>query len=477
MWLHLRDPEIATATGAEKTELSGKMLNAMLAVMDGSDSYAMWPLLYGDWSQAARKWTGKEIIHAGRKNTARQDPSFVIFGVETSITGSHPDAYFYDDPISYERLRSDTNWLQAVNEQVSSLVPVIQGDGLIVWVGTRYDDSDHFGVAFDAKDGASVATVSGMQTDSIVTDPELGHVHVYFMAGRDADGKPTTPKVWPESRLARWAKKDPIRYAAQIMNDPTLSEHNPITREQIQQCAVDSADVPWNALRFAICFDTAFAHGDRRVGKDETVFIVHGYPRNGSGDVYVCEVHGSQEWRAEDFFKRVVMKVQQYRMQGRKVFAMAGDFFASGGRAGTLVPAFRNYFHDVNEPMPTIYEYNRNQKGQDKTTRIVSAANYWVDGHVRWVRGAPGINKLLEQMAKIGQIMINKRAKDDYVDAHADAFQDDLYQPMRRVGPQKAPWDRASTLTATEGLDLRMFDDDEAAQWRRENPREPLRNP
>ena len=110
----------------------------------------------------------------------------VIFGVETSITGSHPDALFYDDPISYERLTTDTNWLETVNSQISSLIPVVQGDGLVVWVGTRYDEEDHFGVAFRS---SGVASVSGMQTDSIPLDPE-GDIHVYFLAGRDGRASP-----------------------------------------------------------------------------------------------------------------------------------------------------------------------------------------------------------------------------------------------------------------------------------------------
>src|SRR6185295_3886478 len=126
LWLHLRDPDIATATGAEKEGLAQKMLEGMKAVLDGSDDSALWAKLYGDWSTGARKWTGREIVHTGRKNTSRQDPSMIIFGVETSITGSHPDALFYDDPISYERLTTDTNWLQAVNSQITSLIPVVQ---------------------------------------------------------------------------------------------------------------------------------------------------------------------------------------------------------------------------------------------------------------------------------------------------------------------------------------------------------------
>jgi len=342
---------------------------------------------------------------------------------------------------------------------------------IIIWVGTRYDDDDHLGVAFRDE---GVATLTGMETDSI-TASDGGKWHVYFLSARDKDEKPTAPKTWPEKRLKDYQRRDPLRYAAQVLNDPAISEFNPITRDQIQQCRIPSKDVPWHLLRYAICFDTAFAHGERRVAKDETVMVIHGYPRNGSGDVYVCEIYGSPLWRAEDFAKQMVAIVQRYRKQGRKVFALAGDFFASGGRGGTLELALRNFFSDVGEPMPMFYEFNRN-KGKSKIERIVNAATFWVDGHVKWVEGAPGMSHLLEQMAKIGQMMVNPKMKDDYVDAHADAFQPELYQPMKRVAQQKPPWEHGSQLLEVEGLDSRMFDDDDTARWRAENPREPLRN-
>ncbi len=81
----------------------------------------------------------------------------------------------------------------------------------------------------------------------------------------------------------------------------------------------------------------------------------------------------------------------------------------------------------------------------------------------------------MEQMARIGQYMVNPKLKIDWADAHSDAFQAELYQPMRRVQKQNAPWDRGSTLIEMEGVDSRMWEDDEARRWRDEAPREPLR--
>jgi hypothetical protein len=195
-------------------------------------------------------------------------------------------------------------------------------------------------------------------------------------------------------------------------------------------------------LRYAITCDTAFRFGERRVSKDETVFIVHGYAKDGSGDVYVVEVHGSPAWRAEDFAHRLVSKVQQYRRQGRRVFAIT-DERTPGGKNEAWRLALQSFFNDAGEPMPMFYEIDRWQ-GPKKTRRMHDAATFWVDGHVKVVEGAPGVDKLMDQMAKIGQYMINNKLKDDYADAHADAFRAELYVPMRRVAKQAAPWERGA---------------------------------
>lgn len=472
LWLHLRDPELSSYSGAESLRLAASILHSIKAVMDGSDPYALFMPLYGSWFGASRTWTGDTVTHAARRNVARKDPSFGTFAVETSILGAHPDAIFYDDPISYERLKSDTHWLEAVNSQVTSLYPVIQADGLVVWVGTRYDDADHFGVAFEQE---GIASIEGIASDSLRVT-EGGLWHVYFLAGRDGNGQPTTAKVWPEERLLNYQRRDPLRYAAQVMNDPAISELNPITREQLQQCVVPQDRVPWNALRFAITTDTAFWDGFRRSAsqKDETVFLIWGYPRDGSGDVYFVEGYGSTLWRAEDFARQLVTAVQRYRRQGRRIFAIT-DELTVAGKKGAWKLSLQNFFNDVNEPMPVLHELSRGP--QHKQGRLVSAASFWVDGHVRVVDRAPGAERLLQQMARIGQYSVNPRIRIDWADAAADAFSPALYQPMRRTGPGVAPWAAGATPIATEGLEMGEFDDEALALkgYFDDAPRPPLR--
>lgn len=442
-WLHLQDPELSCFTGSEKLEMAADIIEPIKAVMDGSDPFSLWTLMYGNWGNSSRTWKGGKVVHAGRKNVARRDPSLGTFGVETSIVGSHPDAIFYDDPISYDRLKTDIHWMQAVNEQVTSLIPVLQADGLLVWVGTRYGSEDHFGTSLDSPDngGDGIASLEGMPTDSLEVHPN-GLWHVYYLAGRDStqiatehpEGKPTTPKVWPEHSLRDYKRNNPLRYAAQILNDPSLSDTNPITKDQLNQCLVDPKDVPYSSLSYGILLDLALWDGKQRINKDETVYQVVGYTTDGSGIVYYIEGWGSQTWTSRDVGDRLVNLVQRYRTNGRRLRGIGWEVSMSGLK-GVWLSQLRNYFNDSNVRAPAMYEWER--KGQQKIQRIVARTDLWLNGFVKLVKEAPGLNRLIEQMSRIGEMQVAAASgkklnrKDDWVDVMADWFQPQFYQSMR----------------------------------------------
>jgi hypothetical protein len=270
--------------------------------------------------------------------------------------------------------------------------------------------------------------------------------------------------VWPERRLKDYERRDSMRFASQIMNNPAISTLNPITRDQCLQCLIPRDQVPWGALRYAILCDTAFWDGYQRINKAETVYEVWGYPRNGSGDVYYVEGYGSPTWRAEDFANRLVSIVQRYRSQNRTIFAIS-DEDPKGGKRGSWTLSLKNRFNDANERMPRLIELERNraqttgvQGANEKTRRMVAAASFWSDGKVRLVEGAPGVDRLIEQMTKIGQYQINHRIRIDWADAAADVFSPELYQPMR-LPEKKAPWETGAQPIQTEGIDWEEFRD------------------
>lgn len=420
MWIALQDPEASCYIGSEKAEFAEDFLQPVKEILKGNDGYAKFPWLYGIWYDTSREWKRGYVVHAARKNAARGDPSFGTWGVKSGLTSKHPDILCLDDPTSYEKMGGDANWLFTVNEHIASLEPVIEKDGLMIWVGTRYSDGDHFGNYFRLE---GVKSVAGMRMPNVPIKPD-GKWNVYFIDARDPDNNdiPTCPSIWSDADLVNYEKQHPIRYMAQVRNNPTTSKFSPITREDILGYIVDPGTVSLKGLWVSIHIDTAFKKLVTQVRGDETVIVMWGHLRNGTGDVVYLGGYGSNYWQAEDLLVKLVWCVQDMRMKGARV-RMITDEPELGGKIGAWELLIRNYFNDRMIPCPPINLLPRGS--QQKVARLTIAADFWKDGHVKLLRDAPGLEPLIDQMSKIGASM-----HDDWADAAADVFHKDVYQQM-----------------------------------------------
>ena len=319
-WLHLQDPELSTYIGSENIGRSMEFLEGITKVIDGSDPYSRFAHLYGVWYDKERTWKREGVVHAARQGLARTDFSFGTWAVERGITGHHPDVGFLDDPTSYESIGAHSQWFRIVNDHVASLLPIFADNCLMVFVGTRYGDDDHFGKEL-REEGA--ATWEGMpppftEVEGKPLIRDGGKWHVYFLAARDAEGVPTFPERCGEDFLKEFERKSNLRYFAQMMNDPSGSELTPLTREQIDMCWVELKTVP-KQLRIVITMDTAFKSETRIAQGDESVMQVWGLARDGSGDAYYLEGYSSNVWKAEEFLEKLVSLIQKYQRGGWRI--------------------------------------------------------------------------------------------------------------------------------------------------------------
>lgn len=466
-WLHVQEPDLSSYIGSESLTQAEMWFLPIYETLRGSNSYARFPWLYGNWEAKDRRYSKSEVIHAARRDTSIKEPSFATWGVVTGLTGCHPDILNFDDPISYDRLERDSGWLDTVNAHVGTLLPVLKANGLMIWPGTRYGDGDHFGEGFRK---LGVRSVTGMPFPDHYSDcirPD-GKFEVYFLQSRTPDRVPVFKEQWPEWRLLESEGTSSLRYAAQQMNDPSSSAYNPLTMDQIKDCWVEKEHVPFAALKYTIHCDTAFWYQERQARGDESVITVWGH-LPGTGDVYYIEGHGSRVWRSEDFTEKLVQIVQRLRAKRYRI-AMITDEREMGGKTGAWETLLRNAFHHSNLAMPPFVQLQRS--GTAKVQRITNAAGYWVDGHVKLIEKAPGAEDLVKQMVTIGS-----GAHDDWADAAADVFHKDVYVPMRRLGTRGAPsvgpvypgdeWLKTGNVT---GRDLmRLYDkqvaEEEAAKY------------
>lgn len=454
LWAHVRNPDLATAIGSEVVTKAQDFLSPIRSLLDGSDPYGWFPWLYGNWYNPDLPWNAGTMVHGARKTVGRSEPSFTTFGIEGGQTGKHPDWGVIDDPLSEEKLRDAGTWIQTVNTAIAALRPAFRTDSFFVLALTRYRDNDVIGTHV-AADG--VRSWTGMPTNDAKLKPRPdGEWDVYFLQSYDESGESIFPEMWPTPQLKSYEASRPVEFASQMMNEPGSGEHMPLTSEQIDQMWINRVDLP-SQLRLTIHTDTALK-SDATMGRgDETVIQVWGHDPRGNGDVYFLEGYGSNKWRIEDFLDKLVALVQGYRNRGRRIICMTDDKQMMG-KSGTYTNLLTSWFNGAGLPCPPLIELVR--QGTRKVNRIREAAGFWVDGHVKLVRDAPGVDILIRQMLRIGV-----SAHDDWADAAADVFADRVYRPMLNptntgseggfpVQPGDYELGRRSGISQSEMLDM-----------------------
>jgi len=424
LWAQTRNPDLSSYIGSEVVTKAIDVLRPIKTIMEGSDPYAWFSWLYGIWFSPERTWTYGSVVHAARRSTGRSEASFETWGVESGITGAHPDWGVFDDPLSEERIKENGTWIATVNQSMAALRPAFRTDSFFMLSLTRYRDNDLAGTYLTLE---GVRSWTGHPCPMDVFKPrDNGEWDVYFLQAYDAHGNAILPEVWPAHELKKYETTRPAEFAAQMMNEPGSGEHMELTAEQVSQMWIDRKDLP-SQLTLTCHIDTAFKDNKRRGSGDESVIEIWGHDPRGTGDVYYLEGIGSNTWRVEEFTDELVKICQRLKSEGRRLRLITDDK-EMGGKTGTWGHWLRSSFHGAGLVMPPLLQLTR--QGSNKLVRMREAAGFWVDGHVKIVRGAPGAQKLVHQMVRLGV-----SAHDDWADAAADVFANDVYRPM--LNPEK----------------------------------------
>lgn len=428
-WLQLHDPDLAVSLGSATAGRSRDFLRAIATVLEGRDRYARFTQYYGMWYDPSLTWREDMMVHARRESLGLSEPSFGTFSVETGATAYHPDVIIIDDPITKEKMRENSNWLQLVNEHMINLIPVLKRGGLFVYVGTPYHDGDAIHTLWRDE---GVAKFYGDAPDD--GDRYLGgRWHVFYLPGKSRTGVPNFPTIWTPEKMERYEKRSPLDFSAQVLLTPAAGGHMPFQRMHLDTMWMDSTSVP-RSWQITVHLDTAFKTPDRVGRGDENVIVVAAHATDGTGRVAFLECLGSNQWHADQCLEQVVEVVHRYRKKGFFIRGIT-DEEEIGGKAGSWRSQIRNRFVLAGTGMPVVHLIRRQHAGK-KVDRLMDVAGHWASGTVRLVKNGPGIERLVSQMLRIGQSRF-----DDYADAAADAFHEVVYNPaVRETTPEEGTW-------------------------------------
>lgn len=427
----LDEPNISWYIGSETHPKAKKFLAPIKSILDGSDPFARFAWLYGNWCSPERDWNQEEIITAYRTSIGTSEPSIGTFGVETGITSKHPLGLIYDDPISEEKLREGGNWLALAIKSLDSIYPALRPDSLIWLIGTRYLDRDPIGYSLESEGVRDWFGHPPLETY------KPGAWHVHFLQARDRlnttnypEGEPILPELFTHDSLLRYENKNPQEYAAQMMNDPSTGEHMEMTKDQIEKMRIERKDVP--AIEYAtIHLDTAFKDDERRGKGDYNAIVVWLHDLRPTGIVYLDRVLRSKNWRMEDFHTHLIRIMYDLKRRGIRIRAIT-DEKEMGGKRGVYLQHLQQAISGAGLRMVEILQFNR--AGTKKVLRIREAAGYWVDGFVRLPRDTEGMDALILEMLKIG-----RSPNDDCADAAADVFRPEVWRGRSSTGTDGQP--------------------------------------
>lgn len=421
LYIALLDPDLAIYIGSEIVKKASGWMNSVKEVLTGTDGYSLFTWLYGNWEDKDRKWTNSEVVHAWRKNLSKTEPSYGVWGIETGITGAHPDAGWMDDPLSEDKIKESGTWIATVNQAIVSLRPAFRTDSFLGIAFTRKRDDDVAGTVFKKEGIKSWTGHPCPDTRMEKYMRETGEWDVYFMQARHPSTGESVHPLWLTSALNEYEESNPFEFASEMMNSPGTGEHMALTKDHIENLWIRRDELP-RQLTYTIHFDTAFKNAKTMARGDESVIQVWGHDPRGNGDVYYIEGYGSDKWNHDHFTEEFIKILQRYKKEGKRIFCVT-DEQETGGKQGLWENHLVNSAHDAGLRMPRLILLKRGNR--QKTRRIIEAASFWADGHVKLVEGAPGVDSLVAQMIRIG---VSKH--DDWSDAASDVFVADVYRPM-----------------------------------------------
>lgn len=425
VWLHLHDPELATYTGCETITRASEVLEGIKAVISGEDKYSRFSWLYGNQRHINRAWSKKVAITAARTNMTRRDASFGTWAVESGMVGLHPDGCFFDDPNTYEQIQRKSNWMQMVNSHLDSLIPVFQQDAIWCLTGTRYGDGDHLGKSIRTE---GALTVSGMPMKHVDPRPD-GQWHVFFMDAEN-DAYPLSdprhfvmPKIWNLDRINAFKSRNPVRYYAQVRNNPTESPYNVLSFDFCSKLIKPRSEIDLRKLRVSLHLDTAFRLAEYREKSDYNVVSAVGHMTDGTGRCVYLGARAAPDWDTNELGRALIAAVKEWRQQCARISCIT-DEQSMNHKPGVWEAWIANLFQSNRIPMPHFHILPR-VNNASKEARLREAAAMWLDGRMILMEGAEHLDMLVDQMVKIGMT-----EHDDIADATANCWSRDVYRSV-----------------------------------------------
>lgn len=441
IWTHINNSEMASGViGAKYDDMAADFAGATKLTLEGNDKFSRLTDLYGNF-RGADKWTKTKMVTSKRENIGRKDPTYGGYSVGKGATSAHFDLLILDDIVTEERMQEDDNWLDKAWNQYSLVPYILNRNGLLYMIMTRYHDDDPCGrIVREEIEPAVREAYNGDLPDD--WDYDEGWIKYAKLANWDVrydavyedydsttkTGKVVYPVCWSDEKIkaSRLSENGEFKFNFHLMNRPKANEAAPLKAKDIQKLYfTDIEDIPaqaWNCVDLHCDFSF----------KD-----IENYEKQ-RGDYSVAHAVASWQghvWRfdglrcklmQDDFGEELMALVNTIKhTYDARVRFITYDQSATQGQGDKSTDYWIQGLFAKTKLMPAIPKPIRRNLGGNtkKIARVLSTVWAWQEGYVHLLKDAPHTKPLVYQMLNLGHTSF-----DDDRDAFANAFHDGIYQ-------------------------------------------------
>lgn len=206
--------------------------------------------IFGNWKSSDNAWRDDEFI-VNARTAVKKEPSVMASSLEKqTTTGLHFDIIIVDDPVSLANINTPEQ-IQKTIDYFRMLLSVLEPNGEIIVIGTRYSPLDLYGHLIDLK------------------FEEGENIDILIKEAINDEGKPNFPEILSEEFLLEQKRlQGDFTFFGQYLNRPVSPETCIFRQDDIQ-----FFDKPPDGLVYFITLDPAVSKKER---SDFTAIIVNG---------------------------------------------------------------------------------------------------------------------------------------------------------------------------------------------------------
>jgi len=268
--------------------------------------------IWGDLTAGSTEWS-QDRTRLALNDT--RDPTITSCGIDTNLVGGHYDIIIMDDVVSRDNV-STSDQIQKVIQRYRDSLDLLEPNGQLIVIGTRWHDSDLYGWILDP-------------ANNIKSSYEI-------MLKRAYDGNIITgdgfEALWPEKFILeelqrRLREEGWTHFSAQYLNNPVPEEDATFKRTWFQY--YDSSDLTGKLLNKFLLIDPAISLSKEA---DYTAFVV--VAQDQYGYIYILDIIRTrlspndiinEIFRLRDRWNLIDIGIEQVAFQKTLAYSMRDD--------------------------------------------------------------------------------------------------------------------------------------------------------